>query len=70
MALSFALAKEGLTDGTLETTAKVKLDKEGDGFKVTVSEEDTADLAAATQQGRTGKVVAISRGTGVERTSP
>ena len=32
MALSFALAREGLSEGTLETTAKVQLDKEGDGF--------------------------------------
>ena len=38
MALSFALAKEGLTEGTLETTAKVKLDKEGEGFKVSRSD--------------------------------
>jgi osmotically inducible protein OsmC len=38
MALSFALAKEGLTDGTLETTARVKIDKEGDGFRVTRSD--------------------------------
>ena len=38
MALSFALAKEGFADGTLSTTAKVKLDKEGDGFAVTRSD--------------------------------
>jgi osmotically inducible protein OsmC len=38
MALSFALAKEGLTDGTLETTAKVKLEPEGEGFKVSRSD--------------------------------
>ena len=38
MALSFALAKEGLTDGTLETTAKVKLDKDDKGFVVTRSD--------------------------------
>jgi osmotically inducible protein OsmC len=38
MALSFALAKEGLSDGSLETTAKVQLDKEGDGFKVSRSD--------------------------------
>jgi osmotically inducible protein OsmC len=38
MALSFGLAKEGLTEGTLETTAKVKLDKDGDGFKVSRSD--------------------------------
>jgi osmotically inducible protein OsmC len=38
MALSFALAKEGLADGTLETEAKVKLDKDGDGFTISRSD--------------------------------
>jgi osmotically inducible protein OsmC len=38
MALAFALAKEGLTQGTLETTAKVKLDKDGEGFSITRSD--------------------------------
>ena len=38
MALSFALAREGFTDGTLETVAKVKLDKEGEGFKISRSD--------------------------------
>lgn len=37
MALSFALAKEGFTDGTLDTTAKVKIDQEGGGFRITSS---------------------------------
>lgn len=37
MALSFALAKAGYGDGELDTTAKVSLDKEGEGFKVTKS---------------------------------
>ena len=37
MALSFALAKEGLEDGTLETSAAVTLEKDGDGFKVSKS---------------------------------
>ncbi|MBM3929197.1 MAG: OsmC family protein [Sphingomonadales bacterium] len=37
MALSFALAKEGYSAGTLETDAAVTLDKDGDGFKVTKS---------------------------------
>jgi osmotically inducible protein OsmC len=37
MALSFALAGAGFNDGTLETTAKVTLDKDGDGFTVTKS---------------------------------
>lgn len=38
MALSFALAREGFADGSLETTAKVKLEKDGDGFKVSRSD--------------------------------
>ena len=38
MALSFALAREGFRDGTLETTARVTLEKDGDGFKVTRSD--------------------------------
>ena len=37
MALSFALAKAGYSDGELDTTARVSLDKEGDGFKVSKS---------------------------------
>ena len=38
MALSFGLAKEGFSEGTLETTARVKLEKEGEGFKVSRSD--------------------------------
>jgi osmotically inducible protein OsmC len=38
MALSFALAKRGIDQGTLETTARVQLDKEGDGFRVSRSD--------------------------------
>jgi osmotically inducible protein OsmC len=37
MALSFALARASHSDGTLETEAKVSLDKDGDGFKITKS---------------------------------
>ena len=37
MALSFALAAKGYEAGTLETSAKVTLDKDGDGFKITKS---------------------------------
>jgi len=58
MALSFALAKAGHEDGTLETQAKVSLEKDGDGFTVTrsdltlngkvdgISREDFEKLAA------------------------
>jgi osmotically inducible protein OsmC len=38
MALSFGLAKEGFTDGRLETSARVKLEKDGEGFKVSRSD--------------------------------
>lgn len=38
MALSFALAKAGHEQGTLETQAKVTLEKDGDGFTVTRSD--------------------------------
>ncbi len=37
MALSFALAGAGHSDGELNTTAKVTLDKDGDGFKISKS---------------------------------
>ncbi|MGY4397403.1 osmotically inducible protein OsmC [Sphingomonas sp. UYAg733] len=40
MALSFALARAGFNEGTLETTAKVTLDKDGDGFSITTSALD------------------------------
>ena len=38
MALSFALARAGHTAGTLDTEAKVTLEKEGEGFTVTRSD--------------------------------
>jgi osmotically inducible protein OsmC len=37
MALSFALARAGFTDGTLETKAAVTLEKDGEGFKISKS---------------------------------
>jgi osmotically inducible protein OsmC len=45
MALSFAFAKEGITDARLETKARVRLDQEESGFTVTRSDlELTADV--------------------------
>ena len=38
MALSFALARRGLTEGTLETTARITLEQEGEGFTITRSD--------------------------------
>jgi osmotically inducible protein OsmC len=40
MALSFALARAGFSGGTLETSAKVTLEKQGDGFTITRSDLD------------------------------
>lgn len=37
MATSFALARAGHTEGTLDTSCEVTLDKDGDGFAVTKS---------------------------------
>lgn len=37
MAMSFALARAGHTDGQLDTSATVTLDKDGDGFTVSKS---------------------------------
>ena len=45
MALSFGMAREGITDARLETTARVKLEQDGDGFTVTHSDLTlTADV--------------------------
>ncbi len=38
MALSFALAKAGHSDGEIETQAAITLDKDGEGFAITKSE--------------------------------
>ncbi len=51
MALSFGLAKEGITNARLETTARVKLEQEGDGFTVTRSDLAlTADVPDLDEQ--------------------
>jgi osmotically inducible protein OsmC len=51
MALSFALAKEGISGGTLETTAMVELDKDGEGFKISRSDlELTANVPGVDEE--------------------
>ena len=51
MALSFALAGAGFTEGTLDTRAAVKLDKDGDSFKVSRSDlELTASVPGITPE--------------------
>lgn len=45
MALSFALAGKGMTEGKLETTAAVQLDKDGESFRISRSDlQLTADV--------------------------
>jgi osmotically inducible protein OsmC len=38
MAMSFALARAGFSEGSLETSAAVKLEQDGDGFSITRSD--------------------------------
>jgi osmotically inducible protein OsmC len=61
MALSFALAKEGLTEGTLETTAKVKLDKDGDGFTISRSDLSLAATVPGIDQERFAAIAADAK---------
>ena len=56
MALSFALAREGLSDGTLETEAKVKLEKDGDGFTVTRSDLVLKARVSGVDRARFGEI--------------
>jgi osmotically inducible protein OsmC len=56
MALSFALAKEGLTEGSLETTATVKLDQEGDGFRVSRSDLSLTASVAGIDEARFAEI--------------
>lgn len=45
MALSFMLEQAGFTPGRVQTSAKVHIDKAGDGFKITAIELETeADI--------------------------
>ncbi len=52
MALSFALAKEGFSDGKLETTARVKLEQDGAGWKVSRSDLTLDATVTGIDEGR------------------
>lgn len=56
MALGFALAKEGFTDGTLETKAKVTLEPEGEGFRVSRSDLILEARVPGIDEGRFGEI--------------
>jgi lipoyl-dependent peroxiredoxin len=61
MALSFALAKEGLTDGELQTTASVKLEKEGDGFTVTRSDLSLEARIPGIEEARFASIAEVAK---------
>lgn len=61
MALSFALAKAGHEDGTLDTKAAVTLDKDGDGFKVTRSELTLTARIAGISESEFQKIAAEAK---------
>ncbi|HVM37983.1 MAG TPA: OsmC family protein [Sphingomicrobium sp.] len=52
MALSFALAKEGIEEGSLETTARVKLEQDGEGFRVSRSDLELKATVPGLDDGR------------------
>jgi len=52
MALSFALSTEGVSQGTLETEVRVKLDKEGDGFRISRSDLQLTARVPGIEEGR------------------
>ena len=61
MALSFALAREGLTAGTLETSARVTLDKEGDGFRISRSDLSLAAQVPGIDEARFAAIAAEAK---------
>jgi osmotically inducible protein OsmC len=52
MALSFKLEAEGISEGRLETVAKVKLDKDGDSFKISRSDLELTTAVPGIEESR------------------
>lgn len=65
MALSFALARAGFEEGTLETIAKVTLEQDGGGFTITRS-----DLAVSAQISGIGEEQFQELAKGAKETCP
>ena len=61
MALSFALAKEGIANANLETTARVKLEQDGEGFKVTRSDLDLVADVPDLDEGKLRSIAADAK---------
>jgi osmotically inducible protein OsmC len=52
MALSFALAREGIAEGNLQTTAKVTIEQADDGFTITRSDLELSAEAPGIDESR------------------
>lgn len=61
MALSFALAKEGFSEGTLETRARVTLEQDGAGFTITRSELDLTATVPGIGEARFAEIAAEAK---------
>ena len=61
MALSFALAKAGFPDGTLETSAKITLDAFDGGFKISRSDLILTATVPGIEQARFDEIAAQAK---------
>ena len=61
MALSFALAKAGFADGTLETSAKITLDAVDGGFKISRSDLTLTATVAGIEQAKFDEIAAEAK---------
>lgn len=61
MALSFALAGAGFSEGTLETKAAVKLEQDGPGFKVTRSDLELTASVPGIEPDRFAEIAADAK---------
>ncbi|HEY8618237.1 OsmC family protein [Phenylobacterium sp.] len=61
MALSFALARAGIEEGALETTARVKLEPEGEGFRVSRSDLELKASVPGIEEARLRELAADAK---------
>lgn len=61
MALSFALAGAGFEAGTLETSAKVAIEKDGDGFTITRSDLALTARVDGIDEARFGEIARTAK---------
>ena len=61
MALAFALSRAGFAEGELETSAKVTLEKEGDGFKISRSDLELVATVPGIEPERFAEIAADAK---------